>query len=78
MLDGHQQAVRLNQFVEDLLENLFRIPWIRDAAADEVAQPRLLPGDHFGDPLVLFKHHLVESRRFVHLQVKTKEGVRIL
>jgi hypothetical protein len=67
MLDGHEQAVSFNQFVEDLLENLFGVAWVWYAAADEVAQPRLLPRDHFGDPLVLFKHHLIESRRFVHL-----------
>src|SRR5580698_5780874 len=72
MLDWHQQAIRLYQFVEDLLQNVFGIARIRHPWTNEIVQPGLLPLDHLGDPLILFRAHLFEAqpsqaRRAIHL-----------
>ena len=65
MLDRHQQAIGFHQFVEDVLQNVLGVARVGHAAANEIAQPGLLPLDHFGDPLVLFECHplLTRSRR---------------
>jgi len=82
LLDRHQEAVCLDKFVEDLLQNVFRVERVGHAASNEVAQARLVPLDHIGDPLVLFEAHLPghwrDARRVLHLQIQTNEGVGIL
>jgi hypothetical protein len=55
------------QFVEDVLQNVPSVAPVGHAPANEVLEPGLLPLDHFGDPLVLFDCHPLESRRALHL-----------
>jgi hypothetical protein len=67
VLDRHQQAVRFHQLEEDVLQNVLGVARVGHAPANEVAQPGLLPLDHFGDPLVLFDCHPLQARRVFHL-----------
>src|SRR5580700_4960435 len=62
MLDRHQQAIRFHQLVEHVLENVLSVARIGHAPSNEVAQPGLLPLNHFGDPLVLFDFHQLQTR----------------
>ena len=66
MLDGHQQAIGFHQFVEDFLSDVLGVAGIGNAAADEVAQPRLLALDYLGDSLVLFQCHPLQARHRRH------------
>jgi hypothetical protein len=50
VVDGHQQAVRFHEGVEDVLQDVFGVARIGDAAADEIPQPRPLPIDDVGEP----------------------------
>ena len=50
VIDRHQQPVRLDEPVEDVLENVLGIARVRHAPANEAAQAGLLPFDRFGDP----------------------------
>ena len=50
VVDRHQQTVRFHQLVEDVLQDVFGVARVGHAPANEVAQPGLLPPDHFGDP----------------------------
>jgi len=38
MVNGHQQAIRFHQFVEDVLHNVFHLSRIGHTPPDEVAQ----------------------------------------
>ena len=67
VLDRHQQAIRLHQLAEDVLQDVVGVPRVGHAPANETAQPGLLPLDHFGNPLVLFEGHPLQARRFLHL-----------
>ncbi len=55
--DRHQQAVCFDELVEDVLQNVLDITRIGHAASNEIAQPGLLPLNHFRDALILFEHH---------------------
>ena len=56
VVDRLQQAMGLHQFVEDFLEKIFHVGFIRHAPADEVAQPGAFFRDDFGDLTVLLDH----------------------
>ena len=73
MVNRHQQAIGFDQFVEDILQNVFDIRRVWHLPADEISQPGLLPLDDLRDPLILLRHGPVFSQRLVHLLVKTNE-----
>src|SRR5262249_23056691 len=65
LVERHHGAVRLDQLVEDFLQDVLRVARIRHARADEVAQPAALPRDSLRDPLVLL------AQNGLHAWVKT-------
>ena len=67
--EWHQQAVRFNQRVEDVLQNVLNVARVTYAPADEVAQPGRLPLDCLGDPPVLVECHPFQARRVLHLRL---------
>ena len=67
VLNRLHQPVRLDELVEDILQDVFRVVDVGHPSADEVPQPRLLPPDCFGDPLILFGSHPVYALRLTHL-----------
>ena len=69
MFDRHQQAVCLHQFVEDVLQNVLGVERISHAPPNKIAQPGLLPFDHFGDSLVRFECHPLQACRVLHLRL---------
>jgi hypothetical protein len=73
VLDRHRQSIRFHQLVENVLQNVLSVARVGHAPANEVAQPGLLPLDHFGDPMVLFEYHLLGypnyARRVLHLRL---------
>src|SRR6202521_4202949 len=73
LLDGLHQAVRFYEFVEDLLQDVFRVARVGDTSADKVAEPSLVPINRLRDPLVLIRHHPLFSQRLVHLLMETNE-----
>lgn len=73
VVNRHQQPVRFHQFVEDVLQNVLSVTRVGYAPANEVAQPGLLPLDHFGDPFVPFLGHSLQVHRVHLLQLKTNE-----
>src|ERR1035437_6976622 len=56
LLIGCQQAMSLYQFAEHFLQKIIHIFLIRHSPADEIAQPRPLLRDDFGDLTVLLDH----------------------
>jgi hypothetical protein len=52
VVDRHQSAVRFHELGKDLLRDVLDISRIGHAAADELAQARLLALDDAGDLLV--------------------------
>lgn len=67
MLHRFHHAVGFDQFVEDVLQDVFDIAGVGDPLANEVAESRVLSRDRFGDPLVLLHHRPLFSQRLVHL-----------
>jgi hypothetical protein len=67
VLDRHQQPIRFYQFIEHVLQNVLSVARVGHAPTNEVAQPRLLPPDYFGDSLVLFDCHLLQAHRVLPL-----------
>jgi hypothetical protein len=59
--------VRLHQFVEDFLQDVFCVAAVGHPSTDEVSQPRFFALDRFRDLLVLLHHHPLFSQRLVHL-----------
>src|SRR5262249_49531018 len=74
MLDRHQQAVRLHQLEEDVLEDVLGVARVSHAPADEAAQPGALPLDDVGDPPVLFACHPLQARRVLHQGCRRMRG----
>ena len=62
-LDRLHQPGRLDEFVEDVLQNILCIARVRHALAYEVPQPRPLQPDRFGDPWVF---HGLYGQRILH------------
>jgi hypothetical protein len=55
------RACHAEASVEDVLQNVLGVARVGHAPANEIAQPGLLPFDHFGDPLVLFEWHRLQA-----------------
>jgi hypothetical protein len=51
VIDRHQQAVRFDEGVEDVLQDVFGVARVGNAAADEIPQPRPFPVDDVGQPV---------------------------
>jgi hypothetical protein len=73
VVDGHQQAIRFHEFVEDVLQNVLGVARVGDAAADEVEEPGAFAIHDLGDSLILICHSPLFSQRCVHLLMKTDE-----
>jgi hypothetical protein len=61
------RPVRLDEFVEDILQDVLGVNGVSDAPADEVAQPGVLSINLLRDSLVLLLHQPVFSQRPIHL-----------
>ena len=66
LLHRFHHAVGFHEFVEDILQDVFRVLAVGHAPPDEVAQPGLLPSDRFRDPLVLLRHRPLFGQRRIH------------
>ncbi len=66
LLNGLHQAVGFDEFIEDILKNVFRLRFIGDTLADEVAKTAALAANRFGEPLVLRSGHPVCIQCFIH------------
>jgi hypothetical protein len=67
LLHRLDHPVGLHQFVENILQDVFRIIPVRHTSANEVAKPGLLPIHRFSNTLILLRHHPWFSQRFFHL-----------
>jgi hypothetical protein len=63
VIDRHQQAVRFDEGVEDVLQDVLGVARVGDAAADEIPQPRPLPIDDVGQPVRRIGRCAVQWRR---------------
>jgi hypothetical protein len=61
MFDRHQQAVRLNQPVEDVLQHIFGVAWVGHTPANKVEQAGALALDDLGNALILFDCHPLQA-----------------
>src|SRR5205085_222193 len=73
VFDGHQQAVGFDEFVEDLLNDVFGVRGIGHTTADEIAKAAALLHDDLGDSAILLGHR-GGAHGPVHPAVKTDEG----
>src|SRR5689334_6173211 len=72
VLDGHEQAIRFHQFVEDFLQQVLGIRVVGYAPADEIAQPCPLLRNDFGDSTILLGNES-DTRRLIHPLMKTDD-----
>ena len=63
MVDRHQQTVRFDEGVKDVLEDVLGVARVGDAAADEIPQARPLPIDDVGQPVRRIGRSTVQGRR---------------
>jgi len=63
VIDRHQQPVRFDEGVENVLEDVLGVARVGDAAADEIPQPRPLPIDDVGQPVRRIGGCAVQWRR---------------
>jgi hypothetical protein len=63
VIDRHQQAVRFDEGVEDVLQDVLGVARVGDAAANEIPQPRPLPVDDVGQPVRRIGGFTVQGRR---------------
>jgi hypothetical protein len=56
MFNWDHRAISLHQFVEDILQDVLRVPCVGDSFPDEIPKPALLSCKCFRDPLVLVGH----------------------
>jgi hypothetical protein len=66
LLHRLHQTVSSNQFIEDFLKNVFGVASVRDAGANELAQPCLFPRNNFGDPPILIGSGSAGAQHFLH------------
>ena len=66
LLNRLHHPVRFDQFVEDVLQNVFGIAGIRDTLADEFSQSGVVASDRIRDALVRLSHQPLPSQRLVH------------
>jgi len=66
LLHRFHQPVSIHEFVENFLEDVFGVAIVRDALADELAQPSLFPGNRFGDSPILVGDDPVSTQHFLH------------
>ena len=67
LLNWFQEAIRLNQFVEHVLQDVFRIFAVGYTLSNEAAQSTTLKRDCLRDSLILACHRPLFSQRLSHL-----------
>ena len=73
MFDWLHEAVGLEEFVEDILQDVFGVSAVGHVLADEAAQPRLVPFYGLREELVLLDDCRIIARHLRYLLVLTDE-----